>query len=114
MAEGEEGGDDGVWMNGEDNPPDDLSYKIEAFLARLPPFLHVEYESDFRVWEKGISDGRVEATSKNREKFWRFWRAYFKPVGIYPYLEEVYLQTKTRVATVFSGRVCKGSHSRGK
>ena len=26
MSEGEEGGDEGIWMDGEDNPPDDLRY----------------------------------------------------------------------------------------
>ena len=26
MAEGVEGGDEQVWMDGEDDPPDDLSY----------------------------------------------------------------------------------------
>ena len=40
--------------------------------------------------------------------------AYCKPFVIDPYLEEVDFQTKTRVATVFSGRVRKGSHGRGK
>ena len=40
-----------------------------AFLARLLTFLRVEYESDFQVGDKGISNGRLEATSVNREKF---------------------------------------------
>ena len=50
----------------------------------------------------------------NREKFWRFWRAYCKPLLIDPYLEEVDFQTKTRFATGFAGRVRKVSHVRGK
>ena len=83
-------------------------------MARLPTFLSVEYESDFRVGDKGISNGRAEATSKNWEKFWRIWSDYCKPLGIEPYLEEVDFQTKMRVATGFSGRVRKGSHGRGK
>ena len=49
----------------------------------------------------------------NREKLWKFWRAYYKPFGIDPNLEEVDFQNKTRVATVFAGRV-KKNHSRGK
>ena len=53
-------------------------------------------------------------TSDNRETFWRFWREYFKSLGINPYWEEVDFQTKTRVATGFTGRVQKGSHGRGK
>ena len=76
------------------------------FLARLTPFLRVEYESDFRVGDKGISNGRVEATSENREKFWRFWRAYCKPLGIEPYLEEVDFQTKTWLQQYLQA-VCK-------
>ena len=84
------------------------------FLARLPPFLCVEYESDFRVGDKGISYEIVEATLENREKFWRFWRAYCKPFRIDPYLEEVYFQTKTRVSTGFSDQVRKVYHGRGK
>ena len=51
---------------------------------------------------------------ENREKFWRFWRAYCKPLGIDLYLEEVDFQTKTRVTTGFAGRVQKGGHGRGK
>ena len=42
------------------------------------------------------------------------WRAYCKPLGIDPYLEEVDFQTKTRVATEFEGRVQKCSHGHGK
>ena len=53
-------------------------------------------------------------TSEDRENFWRFWSAYFKPLGIEPYLEEVDIQTKTRPATEFSGHVQKGIHGRGK
>ena len=77
---------------------------------RLLPFLLVEYESVFQVGYKGISDGIVEATLGDRKNFLGFWRAYFKPLRIDPYLEEVDFQTKTRVATGFAGRVRKGSH----
>ena len=50
----------------------------------------------------------------NRKRFWRFWRAYFKPLGIDPYLDELDFQTKTRVETGFAGRVRKDRHGRGK
>ena len=30
MEEGEEGGNEGVWMDGGDNPPDDLRYNVEG------------------------------------------------------------------------------------
>ena len=56
----------------------------------------------------------MESTSENGEKFWRFWRAYCKPLGIDPYLEEVGFQTKTRVATKCAGRMQKVRHGRGK
>ena len=46
--------------------------------------------------------------------FWMFWRAYCKPLGIDPHLEEFDFQTKTRVATGFSVCVQKVSHGRGK
>ena len=84
------------------------------FLVWIPPFLRVEYESDFNVGGELISDEIVEANSENREKFWRFWRAYCKTLGIDPYLEEVDLQTKKRVAAGFVGRVRKCSHGRVK
>ena len=61
-----------------------------------------------------MSNVREEATSKNRETFWGFYHAYCKPLGINPYLEEINLQTKTRVSKVFAGRVQKFSHDRGK
>ena len=85
-----------------------------AFLASLLPFLRVEYESDFRVREKGISDRRLESTLANRETFWKFWHAFYKPLVIDAYLGEVNFQTKTKVATVSAGRVWKGSHGLGK
>ena len=50
----------------------------------------------------------------NREKFWSFWRAYYKPLGIDPYLEGFDFQTKTKVTTGFVGCVRKVSHCRGK
>ena len=83
-------------------------------MARISTYLRVEYDSDFRVGDKGISDGRVDATSDNRDKFWRFWRAYCKPPGIDPYLGEVDFQTKIRVATGSATRMQKGSHGHGK
>ena len=55
----------------------------------------------------------MEATSENRKTFWRFWRAYSKTLGIHQYLEEVNLQTKTRVATGSVFRVWKGSQGCG-
>ena len=85
-----------------------------AFLAWLLTFLCVEYKSDLQVGDKGISDGRVEVNFPNREEFWRFWHAYCKPLIIEPYLEEVDLQTKTRVAIGFIDRVQKVSHGREK
>ena len=76
-----------------------------AFLSRLPSFPCVKYESDFWVGDKSISDGRLEVTLDKREKFWRFWHAYFKTFGIDSYLEEVDFQTKTRVTIGFAGHV---------
>ena len=85
-----------------------------AFLSRLQPFLCLYYESYFWVGYKGISYGRVKVTLLNREKFWRFWCAYCKPLGIDSYFEEVDFQTKTMVATGFSVHVRKSSHGHGK
>ena len=85
-----------------------------AFVAKLPPFLRVEYESDLRVWYKSIYNGIVEETSANRETFWKFWRSYCKPLGIDPYLEKANFQTKTRFVTGLAGRVRNCTHSRGK
>ena len=74
--------------------------------------MSVEYKSYSFVGYKGIFDGRVEANLANRVGVWRFWCAYCKTIGIDPDLEEVDFQNKTRVATVFAGRVQKVSHSR--
>ena len=50
----------------------------------------------------------MEAALENKEKFWRFWRAYCKPLGIDPYLEEFDFQTKKGLQQDFQA-VCKKS-----
>ena len=94
---------------------ENLRYKhFGLFLARLLPFLCIEYNSDFWFGYKRISDVRMEATLDHRGSLWRLCRVYCKPLGIDPNLEETDFQTKIRFATGFSVHMRKGSQARGK
>ena len=61
MAEGEEGGDEGIWMDGEDEPPDDLRYNGEGKKNRCMNREHAE--DSFEA--SNCNTGKVRSKSRN-------------------------------------------------
>ena len=61
-----------------------------------------------RTADAGITNGRVEATSQNREKVWEKWKEYPRPLGVPPYLDGCDFQAIARITTMFGGHVRKG------
>ena len=53
----------------------------------------------FRIADKGITNGQVEATSEARERVWRQWKAYCKDYGVCPYLDSEDFQSIARIST---------------
>ena len=62
MAEGVEGGDEGVWMDGEDEPPDYLRYNGEGKKIRSINREHAE--DSFEANNCNISKVRSESCNK--------------------------------------------------
>ena len=62
MVEWEEGYDGGVWMDGEDDPPDDLRYNGEGKKNHYMNQEHVE--DSFEVNNRNIS--KVRSKSRNK------------------------------------------------
>ena len=61
MAEGVEGEDEGVWMDGEDKPPDDLRYNVEGNKNRSMTREHAE--DSFEANNRNISKVKSESRS---------------------------------------------------
>ena len=66
----------------------------------------------FRIADKGITNGQVEATSEARERVWRQWKAYCKDYGVCPYLDSEDFQTIARISTGFEAMVRWGKQGR--
>jgi hypothetical protein len=85
-------------------------------VAALPHFQRCEYESDFCLADEGYRNGRVAATTQTRDKYWREWKAYVKPLGVDPYLQKATTThaTKCRMLSGFAARVRTGKYGRGR
>ena len=77
-------------------------------MESLPAFEQARYKSDFRIADVDIANGRVAATSAERDRFWHHWCGYVQGMGIDPYLQEESYNTKVRAVTGFGGRVRTG------
>ena len=63
------------------------------------------HEVYFRIADKGITNGRVEATSDTRERVWEQWKAYCKDYGVRPYLDGEDFEFIARISTGFGAKV---------
>ena len=79
-------------------------------LAVLPTTTADLYSRDFRDADKTIASGRVVASSKDRQAFWRRWVNYAKPLNIDPLLINTPFEKKIRVITGFAARVRRGDY----
>jgi hypothetical protein len=58
----------------------------------------------------------VEETTRNREKYWRYWVRYCEPLGLDPYVDAATTSFKQRVRAItgFAARVRTGYYGYGK
>ena len=54
----------------------------------------------------------MAATTDDREKYWKRWRAYVAPLGVDPYLQETHYEHRARALTGFAARVRSGYYGR--
>ncbi len=54
----------------------------------------------------------MEATTKNREKYWDRWISYVAPLGVDPYLQKTNHALAVRAITGFAARVRSGTYGR--
>ena len=74
----------------------------------LPAHLRDSYARDFRLADDAFYSGRLEATSRVREKYWNHWQKYSAPVGVDPYLQGTNFQKRIRLLSGFAARVRTG------
>ncbi|KAL7458421.1 hypothetical protein ACHAWC_009998 [Mediolabrus comicus] len=93
-----------------------LTFFNTQLLERIPAELKDSYEGDFRAADAAFFAGRLEATTKKRQTYWRHWVQYCLPVGVDPYLSHVTtsFQSKARMLTGFAARVRAGFYGRGR
>jgi len=80
----------------------------------LPAHLCDSYARDFRLADDAFYSGRLEATSRGREKYWNHWQKYSAPVGVDPYLQGTNFQKRIRLLSGFATRVRTGYYGNGK
>ena len=80
----------------------------------LPAHLRDSYARDFRLADDAFYSGRLEATSRGREKYWNHWQKYSAPVGVDPYLQGTNFQKRIRLLSGFAARVRTGYYGNGK
>jgi len=80
----------------------------------LPANLRDSYARDFRLADDAFYSGRLEATSRGREKYWNHWQKYLAPVGVDPYLQGTNFQKRIRLLSGFAARVRTGYYGNGK
>ena len=81
-------------------------------MDRLPGVLRDQYASDFHLADAGFHRGRMEATAKNRQKYWDRWVAYVAPLGMDPYLQKTAHVHNARLLSGFAARVRTGAYGR--
>ena len=80
----------------------------------LPAHLRDSYARDFRLADDAFYSGRLEATSRGREKYWNHWQKYSAPVGVDPYLQGTNFLKRIRLLSGFAARVRTGYCGNGK
>ena len=83
-------------------------------MERLPNLLRDQYKSDFNLADEGFLNDRVAATTKGREKYWKYWQTYVQPLGVDPFLQNTEFRQNVRALSGFAARVRTGYFGRGR
>ncbi len=83
-------------------------------MERLPAHLCNSYARDFYLADSAFQAGRLEATTRSRQKYWNHWESYTGPLGVDPYLQDEHFTTRMRVLSGFLARVHTGYYGQGK
>ncbi len=91
-----------------------LSSANTEFLVGLPTHLRDSYACNFHLTDEAFHTGRLEATSRGREKYWDHWQAYTAPMGVDPYLQDTQFSKQIRLLSGFAVRVRTGFYGQQK
>ncbi len=83
-------------------------------MERLPAHLRDSYARDFYLADRAFQAGRLEATTRSRQKYWSHWESYSGPLGVDPYLQGKQFPTTMRTLSGFLARVRTGYYGQGK
>ncbi len=97
---------------GDELPPPLLDGGQE-FVDSLPAYLRDSYVRNFCLADDAFYAGRLEATSRGRQKYWNHWQQYTAPVGVDPYLQDAPFQKRIRLLSGFAARVRTGHYGKG-
>lgn len=89
-----------------------VSLAKPGLLDSLLSVLRDQYATDFYLADAGYNSGRMEETTKDREKYWARWIAYVAPLGMDPYLQKTTFMHRTRLLSGFAARVRSGAYGR--
>ncbi len=80
----------------------------------LPAHLRNNYARDFCLVDDAFHSGRLEATSRGRQKYWTHWQKYVSPVGVDAYLQDTSFSKRIQLLSGFAARVRTGHYGNGR
>ena len=80
----------------------------------MPAHQRDSYARDFYLADCAFQAGRLEATTRSRQKYWNHWESYTGPLGVDPYLQDDQFPTRMRALSGFLARVRTGYYGQGK
>jgi hypothetical protein len=83
-------------------------------VERVPAHLKNNYAHDFDLADRAFHSGRLEATTRSRQKYWDRWQAYTRPLGVDPYLQDEAFSLRMRTLSGFMACVHTRYSSKGR
>jgi hypothetical protein len=80
----------------------------------LPAHLRDSYTRDFHLADDAFSSGRLEGTSRGRQKYWDHWQRYTMPIGVDPYPQDTNFSKRIRLLSGFAAQVRTGFYGAGR
>ncbi len=79
----------------------------------FPAHLLDSYAHDFCLADDVFYSGRLEATSRGRQKYCNHWQKYVSSVGVDPYLQDTHFLKHIQLLSGFAARVHTGYYGNG-
>ena len=91
-----------------------IAHRQTILLDRPQPLQFSEYEGYLCAADEAFRNGRVAATQKGREMFWKNGCLFVRPLAVEPWLQDATYQQRVRCLIGFPSCVLSGCYGRCK